>query len=382
MMPGWMCPASQEQDMTPRERVAAVYAGETPDQVPLLLDLSHWYKKNYGVLFDLAGFQAVEHDLVDLHKEIGAVCYVEAGGFYDLNVDDDQARIATKTADGVFYTEIETPVGSLHEERVFAQSSYSYNIRKHLLEGVEDFPVVEYMMERMQCTPRWDKYHAWRDALGEYGYLYAQLPYSGSGYLISRNLGVEKTIYATMDHPQEVRHFVDTVNACNLRILDTIIDGPFDVLIISDNYDSNVQTRPFFDTYVRGYYTEVARRLHDAGKYLAVHVDGENRDVLGWLAECGVDCADALTPAPMFSLSPDEMRDQAGDRLILSGGVPATEFGSTATDPAFEASVKRWLDIRTRSPRLLMAAGDQVPPDAPVERIRRLPELVARYGRY
>ena len=35
--------------MTPRERVKAVYEGKKPDQVPLMLDLSHWYKKNYNV---------------------------------------------------------------------------------------------------------------------------------------------------------------------------------------------------------------------------------------------------------------------------------------------------------------------------------------------
>jgi hypothetical protein len=368
--------------MTPRDRVAAVYAGKTPDQVPLLLDLSHWYKKNYGVPFDLAGFQQVERDLVALHREIGAVCYCEAGAFYELSVEGDDARVSAKTTDGVFSTTIETPLGTIHEERVFERSSYSYNIRKHLLEGVEDFPIVEYLMERLVCRPRWDKYRAWSEALGECGYLYAQLPYSGSGYLISRNLGVEKTIYALADHPDEVRRFVDTVNACNLRVLDAIIDGPFDVLIISDNYDSNVQTKPFFDEYVRGYYTEVARRLHEHGKYLAVHVDGENRGVLAWLDECGVDCADAITPAPMFALTPEEIRAQAGKRLILSGGIPATEFGSRASDAAFEASVRSWLDLRASSPRLIMAAGDQVPPDASIERIRRLPELVDRYGRY
>ena len=36
------------------------------------------------------------------------------------------------------------------------------------------------------------------------------------------------------------------------------MDGPFETLIISDNYDSNVQTKSFFDAYVRDYYTEVA----------------------------------------------------------------------------------------------------------------------------
>jgi hypothetical protein len=84
----------------------------------------------------------------------------------------------------------------------------------------------------------------------------------------------------------------------------------------------------------------------------------------------------------MFALSPAEMRAEAGPELILSGGIPATLFGESGTDAAFVECVKRWLDTRHTSPRLIMAAGDQVPTDAPWHRIAMLPELVAEHGRY
>ncbi len=65
--------------MTERERVLAVYRHEVPDQVPLMLDLSHWYKANYHTGFDLSGYKEVEQPLVELHKQVGAVCYCEMG---------------------------------------------------------------------------------------------------------------------------------------------------------------------------------------------------------------------------------------------------------------------------------------------------------------
>ncbi len=368
--------------MNPDERVQAVYHGKVPDQVPLMLDLSHWYKKNMNVPFDLSGFTEVEQGLVDLHKQVGAVAYVEMGGFYSVHSEDPQVQIESTTADGVFSTRISTPVGTLHEERVFNSGSYSYGIRKHLLESTDDFQVVEFLMAQLQCRPKWELYKAWQNALGDLAYPYAQLPYSGSGYLAARNFGVEKTVYATLDEPERVHQLVDAVNACNLRILDAIIDGPFEVLFISDNYDSNVQPKDFFDAYVRDYYTEVAHRLHEKGKYLAIHVDGESRGILGWLAECGVDCADALTPSPMFAHTAAEMREDAGSDLILSGGIPATIFGPGATDTEFAECVKRWLDTRKESARLIMAAGDQVPIEAPLERILMLRELVDSHGRF
>lgn len=368
--------------MRPNQRVQAVFRGEKPDQVPLMLDLSHWYKRNMHTGFNMSGYTQVEQGLVDLHKQVGAVAYCEMGGFYSLAADDPEVKLEAGTENGVFSTRITTPVGSLYEERVFNPDSYAYGIRKHLLESTEDFPVVEFLMARLQCTPKWERFHAWKAALGDLAYPYAQLPYSGSGYLISRNMGVEKTILAVFDEPEKVKTLIDSVNTCNLRILDAIIDGPFETLIISDNYDSNIQTKDFFDRYVRDYYTEVARRLHERGKYFAVHVDGESRGVLRWLVECGVDCADAMTPAPMFSQTPRQMREQAGPDLILSGGIPATIFGAGASDEQFIDCVKRWLDIRRQSPRLLLAAGDQVPIEAPFERIAMLAELAGKYGNY
>jgi len=368
--------------MQPNERVQAVYEGVRPDQVPLMLDLSHWYKKNIRHEFNLSGFTEVEQGLVDLHKRIGAVAYLEMGKFYTLVPADPDIQIKSETKDGVFRTEIKTPFGRLYEERVFNPASFSYGIRKHLLDSPDDFPVVESLMDSLCCEPKWELYHSWCEALGTLAFPYVQLPYSGSGYLISRYMGVEKTVYALMDEPEKVKKVVDRINDCNLRILDAIIDGPFKTLFISDNYDSNVQTPDFFDRYVRDYYSEVARRLHAAGKHLAVHVDGESRGVLGKLAECGVDCADALTPAPMFALTPEQMRQAAGPELILSGGIPAGVFGPGASEAEFIECVKNWLDTRDDSYRLLMAAGDQVPPEARFERIAMLPELVGKYGKF
>jgi uroporphyrinogen-III decarboxylase len=369
--------------MTPRERVLSVYKNKKPDQVPLLLDLSHWYKANYNTPFDLTGFKGVDDKLVELHKELDAVSYVEMSSFFDLYTDDSAVSDTSWTdADSVFHRRLVTPLGTLEEQRIFAKVSYSYNIRKHLLETVDDFEVVCYMMERYQVQPRWDRYQMWRDALGELGVIYCQLPYSGLGYLISRNFGVEKTCMAMFDHPKETKRVIDSINTCNLRILDAIIDGPFEVLFISDNFDSNVQNPSMFDQYSRAYYMEVARRIHSKGKYLAVHVDGEMKGCLKNFAQCGIDCIDAATPAPMFALNPKQARAEAGNDMILSGGIPATVFGADASDIEFEDCVKRWLETRHTSFKLFMAAGDQVPPEAPWQRIKRLPELVEKYGGY
>jgi hypothetical protein len=44
--------------------------------------------------------------------------------------------------------------------------------------------------------------------------------------------------------------------------------------------------------------------------------------------------------------------------------------------------VLAWLEIRKASPRLIAAAGDQVPPGTPEYRIEMMRDLVEKFGKY
>ena len=125
----------------------------------------------------------------------------------------------------------------------------------------------------------------------------------------------------------------------------------------------------------------MCQRVHTAGKFVAVHVDGRLRGALSYLRQCGVDVIDAVTPTPMGDLTPQQCRDEAGE-MVLCGGIPATVWLPRTSDEQFEQCVHRWLDLRDSSPRLVIASGDQVPPHAPLDRIKRVRELVDQFGRY
>ena len=55
--------------MTLRERILAVYQGETPDVVPFMLDLSHWFYQRERRPWDLSSsYLEPEHDLIACHR--------------------------------------------------------------------------------------------------------------------------------------------------------------------------------------------------------------------------------------------------------------------------------------------------------------------------
>ena len=55
--------------MTMRERILAVYRGETPDVVPYMLDLSHWFYHKNRIPWDLSvAYDKPEYELIALSQ--------------------------------------------------------------------------------------------------------------------------------------------------------------------------------------------------------------------------------------------------------------------------------------------------------------------------
>lgn len=77
--------------MTLRERILAVYRGETPDRVPFMLDLSHWFYQRNQVPWDLSkAYADPEWDLIQYHKEHEVGFYIaNRAPFYNVSFSDD-----------------------------------------------------------------------------------------------------------------------------------------------------------------------------------------------------------------------------------------------------------------------------------------------------
>ncbi|MDV7396590.1 hypothetical protein RZS08_34660, partial [Arthrospira platensis SPKY1] len=128
------------------------------------------------------------------------------------------------------------------------------------------------------------------------------------------------------------------INASNKRVFQLLVEGPSEAMIVSDNLSSDVQSPTWFGKYSEKHYRWLAKTAHEYGKPLASHIDGRLRGLLKLHAEMGVDVADAVTPAPWGDLTPKECRDEAGDKLVLSGGVPPDQFNPNVPLSVFDKS--------------------------------------------
>jgi uroporphyrinogen-III decarboxylase len=144
------------------------------------------------------------------------------------------------------------------------------------------------------------------------------------------------------------------------------------VLFVSDNLSSDVHSPAWFARYTAEHYRKMASIAHENAKVVSVHIDGRLRGLLRAVADCGIDGADAVTPAPWGDLTPAQCRAEAGTKLVLSGGVPPDSFVSDVPLHLFDEQVQAWLDLRRQSPALVIAPGDCLPPNGELDRVTRM----------
>lgn len=367
--------------MTEKQRLLAVLQGKTPDRVPWFADLGHWLQAEAGVLWNLYEAGGDMQQTLAFHRDVQAGWYIGSVSLHDEWYEDAVER--TRKIDGERAVEsFATKLGKLTMIRRWNATSFSWDIEKHLVESPQDLRILIYALEHKRFAARYERWQAIEELAGDIGLGFPNLAYTGLGSLISYYMGVEKTVYALMDEPDLTEAYIRLHNERQLELARLYALSPAPHLFFTDNLSSDVQSPNLFRQHSLDHYRAIADCLHQQGKTVSAHIDGRMNGLIGLLAEAGIDVADACTPTPNGDLTPAQIRQQAGNDMVIMGGIAPTMWLPETPEKTFIRHVRDWLDLRHVSSRLVQSAGDQVPPGTSVQRIKLMAELVDTYGRY
>lgn len=102
-------------------------------------------------------------------------------------------------------------------------------------------------MSRIEWKPAWERCHPWAEAVGEHGVVYLSFGKSAMGHILGYWMGIEKTIYASVDMPEVLHEVVDQINNSLLDCADLICQSPAEVILMGDNFSSDIQSPRFFE---------------------------------------------------------------------------------------------------------------------------------------
>jgi hypothetical protein len=350
----------------------AVFAGRDPGGVLWQPRLEFWYavNKKRGTLPE----PLRDADVLDVYDYcLASVRYFGNG----LRVRHRNVRVTETWPDEKSCrTTWETPVGALAALKRYDGWTLSNHLIEYRLKTPDDFKILEFILQDEQWY--WDQAAYEKDVqqLGAYGTPQLYFRRSPIQRLIVEEMGLESTIYALYDYPEVIRRYVEAATAADDAMYEILCRCPVPIVNFGENIDGFLDPPEMWRKHLIPYYRRRTEQLRAAGKFVHIHVDGAMRCLLPYLRDCPWDGIEAPTPVPQGDVTLDEIKAALGD-LVLLDGIPALYFVPSLYPYAVDelvACAKKLVDLFY--PRLVLGISDELPPDADIERVRLVGQLV------
>jgi hypothetical protein len=103
------------------------------------------------------------------------------------------------------------------------------------------------------------------------------------------------------------------------------------------------------------------------------NIDGAMQRLLADIRRSPFDGIEACTPLPQGDVTIADIQQALGDKVLLDG-IPAVYFLPTFDFADIRACVAEL--VERFYPRLILGISDELPPDADIERVRQVGEMV------
>lgn len=362
--------------MNERNLLMQVLKGEMPEKKPWFADLSYLHA-SLKIKGELDNKYEGEEGYLQFHKDLGAgIC------FY--------APFVWKTGytGGVSFTESErnglrtsiyqTPKGEIRTTHKYLPLTYTWAYTEYFVKSIEDLRIMAYVFENSVYSENYNEFNRIDQLWANNGIAACLAPISVAPIqkLLSRWAGVEKMVEIFMENTKECEEILERIQKAEDPVFEIIAKSSAHYVEFAENLSSEITGKPFFEKYNMPYYIKRINQLHEAGKYVGIHIDGNLRGCFPLLEKCGFDVAEAVTPAPLGDIEVKELRAIAGDKIVIWGGIPGALFSEAYSKEVFVDHVIKVLKTFKEDKRFVLGVADQVPPDGNISRIKKVRELV------
>ena len=294
--------------MNIKERIMAVYHGEEPDRIPLVI-YSELCPRGY-----------VERQL--RNKGLGLKVAAPV-----WRVEMPHVHVDTKTVGNLVSRTFYTPVGSVSMKvriglREGAGASW---IVEYPIKDVSDFEVVEFIAEDTIYLPDYEPFLEAERNLGDDGIVFVWAGRSPLQEMQIELMGYKTFAIALYKYPKEFERLLKTLEKRADERYKIIAESPAEIVNGTDNINSEIVSPKLYEKYIIPFYEKQAQLLHKKGKILEDHMDGKLKYLKDLISKTDLDVVEAFTPPPMGDLTLMEAR-AAWKEKIISLNFPESVF--------------------------------------------------------
>jgi hypothetical protein len=159
--------------------------------------------------------------------------------------------------------------------------------------------------------------------------------------------------------------------------------GGMESISISSPYaGSSLISTQSYEELVLPQLTRIAAALRPEPAFTYVHTCGFLSDRLELVASSGVDGIECMDPPPLGNVELGEAKRRVGGSVFLKGNLDSVNVLLKGTDEQVDRAIMHCLAAGMPGGGYILSTACSVAPGVPPNRVRRLAELAAEFGRY
>jgi hypothetical protein len=390
-----------QKNWTNYSRVLAVMERKRPDILPFVTRLETWYKSHQRTGTLPAEYR--ECSLAELHralnvgqlkfmvpfmyrlKDVEVRAWFNGEPFYHeyeplLENFPGLWDIVPTDRAGITVTELATPLGKLRLQHMLVDENVLTGtdpyLKEHLIKEEADYRIVEYILERLEYTPCYQRYAGQQAALGENAFVVPLLNRIPFQQVLLEYLGETELFYSLHDHPDLVHRLLQVLELQMLDLLDqlSLFEAPY--VEFPDNLHGLMTNPKLFREYCLPAYQKYTEKLHGQGKKTGSHTDGNIKPLLKLLAESGLDVCESFSPYPLTPCRLEEALAAWQSGPIIWGGIPSPFLEERVSSPEFEAFLENLFTAIDRP--LILGVVDLFMRHNAIERVQQIAREVEK----
>lgn len=393
--------------MTHRERMSAVMRGEPVDRIPWAPRMDLWFIANRekGELPE----RFVGKNMVELAGELNVACHAVRADFTNLRTPEHlmlkgfgldlhhdypfkinvlDLPVKFQHDEENFITTIHTTAGEVSTHTQLTADMLRNGIslpfiKSYPIESKSNLEAVAQVFDHLEVIPTPDAYADFQRRVGDQGVAVAAGLYAASPiHLILHDLmPMEKFFISYLEDRDSLYKLAQRMEPFFEAVLDAVMLCDAEVIYWGSNYDQNITWPPFFSDEIVPWLKKVSNCVHDAGKFLLTHTDGENKALLPLYPSCEFDIAESVCPYPMTECKLNEIQKGLGSKITLWGGIPAVALlDKSMNDNEFEVYLDGIFSDLETGERLILGVSDNVPPEANLSRFEKIEQQIEAFG--
>jgi uroporphyrinogen-III decarboxylase len=365
------------EELTYKQSVLAAVKGAQLNRIPFGARIDFWY--NYHKNNDSLPERYKNWSMPEINRDLGAGTLFRLNHAWRAEYHGLEAR--TYQSPPHIVSEFETPYGRLRSKTLLDEQGGHITgyITEHLFKSTDDYPALVYLIEHERMVPDMTEHNRLVKLAGDDATIAVGNATGPMQIIMKEIMGYETFFYELHDNSKSVERLHDALKEQWNQKLKILAESDVEFPVLCGNWSGEIHT-PIFQRYFLPWLQEASDYLHRHGKIAMLHVDGELRGLLPYLAETGADVLDCWSPWPMTSLTTAELRKAVGDRMTIWGGVASQLFESTYSDAQFDEYVRNLIKEMAPGYRFVMGMGENVSPLGKIERVRRVADLIDEAG--